>query len=558
MCGKQYAVMASRQEQDPAIRSVWMISREYDGLAGAGGVKDVCRQLAEALVAEAGVEVTVVIPRYGFMDAIELGFSPLTSPPRRSSLDCEGSTNLFFDVDMHYVDEERRETVTLWQQMLKGVRVLLIEADRFAEKQGVYTYTAEEEKKIPWQYQGSGHFDYFAMNILLQKAALDVMILLDERPDILHCQDGHAATLAAMMRQNPGYRHYFLHSGVVVTIHNAGLGYHQEVADLDFARAVTGLPESVIMDGLLGNCFDPFVTAADYAVMNTVSENYARELQQTNDDARTGWLGHRLLKHGVELAGVTNGINPQDFDPTTPEKLGLIAAFNPLTGDLAGKRRCKDDILAVYSHLEKRDNVKQFGRLSMDGELPLFTFIGRLTAQKGVDVLLDSIDLLMDDAPGFQLLVLGTGDPQLERQLSRMTKLKALRGRVCFLKGYDPALAYRVYASGDFFLIPSQYEPCGLTDYIAQLLGNLPIVHLVGGLVKVEDGATGFAYTDHSPTDLAGAIQRALSTYRVDPLRIQTMQRAAVQRIHERHTWKNVMSSYLKLYTQAQAMTCSS
>lgn len=551
--------MAHKKTKQTTIDSVWMVSREYDGLAGAGGVKDVCRQQAEALVAEDGVEVSIVLPRYGFMDAKELGFTPLRLlSSRRHAGTCKDDFNNVIDVDMHYPDEERRETVTFWEQKLGGVRVLLIEAERFAEKSGVYTYTAQEEKKQSWQQQGRGHYDYFAMNILLQKAALDVMILLDEHPDIIHCQDGHAATLAAIMRENPGYRQYFRHSGVVVTIHNAGLGYHQEVGDLPFARAITGLPEFVIRAGRLGNSFDPFVAASGYAVMNTVSENYARELQETSEDARTGWLGHRLLQRGVKLAGVTNGINPEDFNPAKPESLGLAAPFTPLKGDLSGKRLCKENILADYNRPEKRTNVEQIGTLSLDGDLPLFTFIGRLTAQKGVDILLHSLGLLLAEDTHFQLLVLGSGDPKLEKQLAAITKLKEIKGQVCFLKGYDPALATRIYAAGDFFLIPSLYEPCGLTDYIAQLLGNLPIVHSVGGLVKVEDGKTGFSYSAHSPTALTETMQLALATFRAKPQQIRTMQQAAVQRISERHTWKKVMSSYFKLYDQALAMTCRS
>lgn len=535
-----------------------MVSREYDGLAGAGGVKDVCRQLAETLVVEAGVAVTVVLPRYGFIHTEELGFQPMALPSDQLHAGCMGRHENRYDVDMNYVGEERRERVSLWQKECKGVRVILIESKRFAEKAGVYTYTAQEEKVHAWQRQGNGHFDYFAMNILLQKAALDAMILCNEHPDIVHCQDGHAATLAAIIRETPGYRHYFRHSGVLVTIHNAGRGYHQEVRDLPFAQAVTGLPESVILYGRLAGSFDPFVAAARYAVINTVSENYARELQETRDDIRTGWLGHRLLQRGVRIAGVTNGINPQDFDPMDSRKLGLAAPFNPRQGDFAGKRLCKEAVLTDCGYLRKWDHVEQIGHLSGDSDLPLFTFVGRLTAQKGVDILLQSLMLLLDKAFRFQLLVLGSGEPEVERQLSKMTALPSVTGHLCFLKGYDSALATKIYAAGDFFLIPSLYEPCGLTDYIAQLLGNLPIVHGVGGLIKVLDEKTGFVYDDHLPAALAEAMQRALLLHRDDPGRIVVMQQAAIEQIVHYHTWKQVMSSYVTLYEQAIDMICGS
>ncbi|WP_457573456.1 glycogen synthase [Desulfolithobacter sp.] len=536
-------------------RIVWMVTREYDGLAGAGGVKDVCRQLARTLAGEVGVEVRVILPRYGFMKPGRLGFKPLDLP-RRDLLPCRGAFRNLFEVDMNYVAEERRETVSFWHRELEGVQVYLVEAERYQEKLGVYTYTAEEEEQDGWKKQGMGHYDYFAMNILLQKSGLALMIVLGEAPDVIHCHDGHAATLAAMMRENEGFRHFFRHTGVVVTIHNAGLGYHQEVDDLPFARAVTGLPEHVVLASRLGSSFDPFMAAAEYAVLNTVSENYARELQETNEDARTGWLGHRLLQRGVRLAGVTNGIDPQAFSPREPEKLGLAAGFDPLAGDLAGKRVCKEYILKRLARIRKHGHVLQHGTLKRDAEIPLCTFIGRLTEQKGVDVLLAAVAPLMDKDPDFQLLLLGSGDPALEEELHRHTVSRALAGRICFLEGYDPDLANKIYAAGDFFLIPSLYEPCGLTDYIAQLLGNLPIVHHVGGLVKVVDGKTGFAYREHSSAALARTMERALELYRTSPKKIRTMQKNAVKRIHARHTWSQVIRKYRTLYVESMKLAC--
>ncbi len=530
--------------------NVWMVSREYDGLAGAGGVKDVCRQLAESLVRHGNCDVSVVLPRYGFMNPEDLGFFPARVFCRSNQVETlearTRSSRDYFEVDINYLEGERRETVTLWHNNIRGVNVYLVEAERFRGKLGVYTYTAEEEKNEPWQQQGVGHYDYFAMNVLLQKAALDFMILRNERPDVIHCHDGHAATLAPMMREIEGYRHFFRRTGVVVTIHNAGLGYHQEVADFKFARVVTGLPERVITGALLSNCFDPFLAAADYASLNTVSENYARELQETDDDSRTGWLGHRLLKKGIHLAGITNGIVPEDYDPEKAEKLGIAAAFAPEKGELAGKVVCKQEILNLVREQDLLLNVKVHGRLALQDEIPLLTFIGRLSPQKGVDVLIGAIRRLFAGGLKFQLLVLGSGDLELEREMIDLVEQGG--ENICFLQGYDPQLALKIYAAGDFFLIPSRYEPCGLTDYIAQLLGNLPIVHHVGGLVKVIADETGFVYRLHLAEDLAETIRRALQIYETQPDRIIAMQKAAISRIHERHTWKQVMGSYLILY----------
>lgn len=540
-------------KQERQIRRVWMVTREYDQVAGAGGVKDVCRQLAEALVIHGGCVVRAVLPRYGFIDVERLGCTLLPMEQTSGRIGGRRYDHIFL-VDMNYASEERREPVAIWHTELNGVTLFLVEADRFATKRGVYTYTEEDEREVAWQKTGGGHYDYFAMNILLQKAALDLMILLDEQPDVIHCHDGHAATLPAIMREHGGYRHYFRHTGAVVTVHNAGQGYHQEVEDLAFAKAVTGLPERVILRGRLQKYFDPFMVAADYAVLNTVSEQYGRELQQTADDARTGWLGHALLERGVFLAGITNGIDPDSFDPRFPQKLGLLAGYDVLGGKLEGKKECKADLLALIASQGPHGQVKQYGTLVNETEPPLCTFIGRLTMQKGVDVLIQALHLLLAAEPSVQFLFLGSGMREFEEEIERIATTSPFQGRICFLKGYDSLLANKVFAAGDFFIVPSQYEPCGLTDYIAQLFGNVPIVRRVGGLVKVINGKTGFSYQDNTPTALADTIAEALRLYRHHPHTLRSIQMAAVQRIMERHTWQKVMAAYLEFYRQAISM----
>jgi len=339
----------------------------------------------------------------------------------------------------------------------------------------------------------------------------------------------------------------------VVTIHNAGRGYHQEVGDLPFAAAVCGLPMRVVAGNLLEDAFDPLLAASAHAVMNTVSENYARELQETDDDELTGFLGHTLAERGVVLRGVTNGIDPAMFDPRHPEQLGLAAAFDPATGDLAGKGKCRRELIKMLA-AGQIAGVTQSGKLDLRLKTPLITVIGRLTAQKGVDKLLDALEIMLPLDPDFQVLILGSGDKGIEEGLVRLANRKKNRGRICVLRGYAQDLASRIYAAGDFFVIPSKYEPCGLTDFIAQLHGNLPIVHHVGGLVKVVDEVTGFAYRDHSSAALMGTIQKALQLFRRSPKKIVAMQQAALEEIHTKYTWDTVVHRYLDLYDEARRM----
>ncbi len=510
------------------IQTVYTLTREYRGLAGVGGLKDVARELSEALVRR-GLQVTVFLPRYGFLDPKDRGFE---------------ETGVTFHVDMDYTYEERREKVSLWHKEINGVRIFLVEADRYAEKLGVYTYTEEEEAKEPWKKKGSGHFDYFAMNILLQKTALCTAIHLGERPDVLHCHDGHTAVTPALAREIMGLRNYFRHSGFLITIHNAGLGYHQDVADLPFAKANTGLPWWVINDSLLHQSFNPFICGAKYAVINTVSEEYARELQETDLDAHTGWLGHALKERGIKLYGITNGINPEDFDPREPEKLGLPAAFDPGKGDLKGKSICREEL---FKRIAQRDlKVKVYGLVKDKPGLPLLTAVSRLTEQKGIDVLATALRMLYEEGEEFLTVILGTGSPEIEERLIALSRDFA--GKMALLLGYDPALANLIYAAGDFFVIPSNYEPCGLTDFMAQLMGNLPIVRHTGGLVKVKDGFNGFSYQEQRPEALAQAIKRAFQVFREQPEKRLQMIKQAVAHIYERYTWDKVRERYLELY----------
>ncbi len=529
------------------IHNIWMLTREYAGVAGAGGVKDVAKQLSRALSRWKERRVSVVLPLYGFIRQKEVGLVPLVDPllPKKQ---------VSFEIDMNYTAEDRREKVRVWQVKDARVTVYFLEADRFLEKEDVYTYSQAEEKDDPWKKQGEGHFDYFAMNLLLQKGAIELMILLGEKPDIIHCHDGHTAVLPAIVNESSWLRSYFRQTGTVVTIHNAGKGYHQEVFDLPFAQALTGLPMSVIHQSLLEKTFDPFVAAGAYAVVNTVSENYARELRETTDDQLTGWLGHHLMDMGVRLEGVTNGIDPDEFDTRDVKKVGIKAPYDLLDDlELKGKRLCKIDLIEnLQAGLSER-GVEQVGEIDVTVNNPLFTFVGRLSHQKGVDVLIGALEHIFRTQTGLNVVVLGSGGVAEEEELIGLAKDKSTRGRLCFLKGFHPGLANRVYAAGDFFLIPSRYEPCGLTDFIAQLFGNLPIVHYVGGLVKVLDGKTGFSYKENSRRALSAAIERAVKSFET-PGVVREMQRQAVTQIHKKHTWDKVMKHYLDLYKQAKVM----
>lgn len=525
------------------IKRVVMLSREYAGVVGAGGVKDVVRGLSHALV-QIGIETHVILPRYGFLDAEGMGFERM---------------DLSFKVDMNYASEERTEEVGFWQADFSGVRCFLVESERFAEKKGIYTYTEADEMANPARRKGEGHFDYFAMNVLHQKASLGLLEGMELVPDVIHCHDGHTGLVPAIIREVDGFRHFFLKSATLLTIHNAGIGYHQDVADLPFAKAITGLPWRVIYHCLLNGSFDPLIAGATYGSVNTVSENYARELQETELDALTGWLGHALKDRGIKLEGITNGIDPDEFNPNHPEKLGLPCSFDSLSGDFQGKAGCKKALLRLLSAGEaaaefidgRFKDIRVSGTVEYRPDLPFFTVVSRLTEQKGIDILAKALERGHGREHAFNIAILGSGKAEIENHLRWVATLPHNRGRMCVLTGYDRILANHMYAGGDFFIIPSRYEPCGLTDFIAQIMGNIPVVRHTGGLVKVMDGINGLSFHSEDPAELSVVLERAVSIFNESPSTIKKMQQKAVEIILDKYTWDKVARKYIELYNAA-------
>jgi starch synthase len=521
-------------------RGIWQLAREYDSIAEAGGVKDVVTGLARSIAA-AGIPSTVVLPRYGFVDlrALEARKLPLT-----------------FDLDLPRENEASplaAEPVEVYACEQDGVRILLLDSPRTRSKRAVYTYRQEDEQEDPYKRKGSGHWDAHHLNMILQRGALRLARLLGERPAILHCHDGHSALLPALLAEDPEERDWFGATRALLTIHNAGQGYHQEIYGLDFAGQLTGLAEPVLRRGLAGEAVDPLLLGGLYATVNTVSEGYAREIMSGQMDELTGGLGRLYGNHRIVLKGITNGIDPLGFDPRSPERTGLGHGFDPLQGDLKGKGRIRAELLDRLT-AGRMPGLELHGTVSRQAAGPLYTFIGRLTRQKGVDLLIAALSLLFSRRVEFTAVILGEGESGLEERLRSLCREIPARGKLALLLGYSNEIAKMIYAAGDFFLVPSLFEPCGLTDFYAQMMGNLPLVHRVGGLQKVEHRVTGYSYPDQTLESLSGAMLESLADYRDNPALLARMRRQAVERIYARHTWSKVLQHrYLPLYKELAA-----
>jgi starch synthase len=504
------------------VRSVWHVTREFGGVAGSGGVKDVVRGLALASVG-AGIRTTVVLPHYG-------------------SVDLPGTRELgpSFHVDLCHHDPpwaRTRESVKVLQTWIQGVRLLLVRADRYLEKRTPYTYTQQDESQNPYISRGTGHWDTHQMNLLLQHAVVALVAAAGpDAPDVIHCHDGHTAVLPALMKR----------SGIpwngrcVITVHNAGDGYRQEIYGLPYARRLTRLSRRELVKGQLGPAVEPLLLGGTMALCNTVSPEYAQ-------DIRGSAFGKRLNLLGPDLVGITNGITIREYDPRDPAAAGIPVAFDPSADNLDGKRRCRAHLFRSLGEAELR-GIRSHGELKMLSQAALVTHVGRLSQQKGIQSMADAIETVMDRRADWQMLCLGEGERELEDRLIGLSQ--RWKGRFLFLRGFSADLAPLIYAAGDFFLIPSVYEPCGLTDMYAQMMGNIPIVHAVGGLKKVQDGTTGFSYT---PQDgLADSLDRALDSRRRRPQLIREIRAHGFRTVVQKSGWDSVLREhYLPLYSAA-------
>ena len=458
------------------IKSIWLITREYAGVAEAGGVKNVSCSLAEGL-ARQGKQVTVFIPRYACVSM---------------------ESKYLFSETLCIACEEY--PVNFSVAYLHGVEIIFIESWLFAEKHAVYVYTESEAEVIPGAVCGKGHADADIMNMILQKAVLAYAIRTGFVPDILHCQDAHTALIPALVRTENPYSDVFDRTALLVTIHNAGPGYRQVISDIYSAAYLTGLSHGILEKGLLNGRIEPFLLAAEYAHLTTVSPWYASELTSSAYDSFSEKLSGEFEKRHITVTGITNGIDYDRYDPRDVSASLLQYPFDPITGRLEGKYQNRIYFFNILGKLSENPNMTCFGGLRQNPHAVYFTYQGRIARQKGLETLVASAKIVLGTIPEARFIILGQGEPYLETILIRM--VQEYPGRFLFVRGYERSLARLAVTISDFLVLPSVFEPCGLEDLIGQIYGSLPVAHAVGGLQKIVDGKTGFLYSSgHEEND---------------------------------------------------------
>ena len=348
-------------------------------------------------------------------------------------------------------------------------------------------------------------------------------------PELVHAHDWHAALACACMAAHPTTA-----VPSVFTVHN--LAYQGLFAPADFA--LLGLParfmstQALEFHGQL-SCIKGGLMFADR--ITTVSPGYAREI--TTPEFGCG-LDGVLRERAGRLSGILNGVDGAVWNPATDA--ALAARYDAAAP--GGKARCKAAL------------QRELG-LAVEAATPLFGMVSRLTAQKGLDLVLGALPALLDS--GAQLVVQGSGEPALQAAFAAAER--AHPGRVALRAVYDEALAHRVIAGSDAVLVPSRFEPCGLTQLYGLAYGSLPVVRRVGGLADTvvdagaaalrDDRATGFVFDAATPAALAQALARAVALYRHPAAWQRVMRRAMAADF----SWRGAAAAYLALYAQAIA-----
>jgi starch synthase len=462
-----------------------------------GGLADVVGALPQALVA-AGVDARLVLP----------GFPAVLAALQRPRVLCEVGAVL----------GAARVTLRMGELAGSGVTAYVIDAPLMYQRPG-NPYLGPDHREWADNLQRFALLGWVGAH--LASGELDTGWV----PQVLHAHDWHAGMACVYLAAQPATP-----VRSVFTVHN--LAYQGLFDAPDFG--LLGLPGRFMASNGLEfhgqlSCMKAGLVYADR--VTTVSPTYAREIAL--EEFGCGLEG-LVRARGADVSGILNGVDGSVWDPRTD---GAIAAtYSPESFD--GKARCKSALQAALG-------------LPEDANAPLFVAVSRLTSQKGLDLVLSALPELM--AHGAQLAVQGSGDAALERALTAAAA--HYPRRVAVRLGYDEAFAHQMVAGSDAMLVPSRFEPCGLTQLYALRYGSVPVVRRVGGLadtvvdLEQHEASSGVVFDDATGPALAEAITRAVAVYR-DP---STWRRLVLRGMQQDFSWGPPARQYKALYHQLVA-----
>ena len=469
-----------------------------------GGLADVVGALPRALAA-LGHQVSVYLPRY-----------------RQTKL--ADPQTVVRSITIPFDDKYRFcSVVTAGANTPAGVRFYFVDYPPYFDREALYGGPAGDYA------DNAERFALFSRAVLEASKVLGV-------PHVFHCHDWQSALVPVMLRtlyaEDPAFREV----ATVFTIHNMG---YQGLFSPDTLPLLM-LPWDLLTISKMEffgqvNFLKGALVLSDY--VTTVSRKYSQEIQTT--EYGFGLEGV-LRDRAATVTGILNGVDYDEWSPQTDKF--ITAKYSPL--DLSGKLQCKHDLLHA------------FGVTSADSKVPVIGIVSRFAAQKGFDLIAQIMDRLAREE--MIVVALGAGDKTYEEMFQRLNK--QFPNKIATKVAYDNAIAHKIEAGADMFLMPSRYEPCGLNQIYSLKYGTVPIVRATGGLddtIEPWDArtgkGTGFKFSDYTGEALLATIKQALLAYR-DPSSWQTLMRNGMSRDF---SWGASAREYGKVYDRARQVRAS-
>jgi starch synthase len=477
---------------------VLIVSPEIVPFAKTGGLADVTGSLPKAL-RRIGVEADIILPLYRTVDRDRFPLAD-SGPPVRVPMGHREELGIVMETDAG-----------------DGVRAFLVRNDRYFDRE--FFYGTKDGDYV----DNCERFAFFC------RAIMEWIARSGRSYDILHCNDWQTALVPAYVKTLYSHGAAFRSTGTVFTVHN--LGYQGLFWNHDLP--ITGLgwelftPKGVEFYGKL-NVLKAGLVFSD--ILTTVSDTYSREIQTA--EYGQGLEGV-LYERRADLFGILNGVDYEDWNPETDPLIDARYSRN----DLTGKKACREDLLAEFGWTGPVDE-------------PVIGVIGRLTAQKGFD-LIEQIGDWLAKQP-VRVVILGTGERKYEEAMSEIGRLHP--DRISLRFSFDNRLAHKIEAGSDIYLMPSKYEPCGLNQIYSLKYGTVPVVRNTGGLADTvvdadEDPArgTGFIFNGYDPAELNDALSRALVAYADKPRWEAIMKRGMAKDF----SWNASARAYVSAYEKA-------
>ncbi len=472
-------------------KKILFVASEAVPFIKTGGLADVMGALPKTLAAK-GLDVAVVIPKYG-------------------------------TIAQKHKDEMKTlvtGTVNLsWRQQYYGVSVIVkdgvsyyfIDNERYFKRDKLYGYDDDAER-----------FAYFC------RAVLTMLPKVGFRPDLIHCNDWHTGLLGVYLKEDFAKDPYYQGIKVIYTIHNLKF---QGIYGPEIMGDIIGLPQYLFTNGNLecDGCVNYMKSGMVYAdYITTVSPTYAQEITYPYYGER---LDGYIRANQDKVTGIINGLDVDVYNPRTDP---YIKKQYTAANARAGKRDDKDDLRRSLG-------------LPIRRGIPMIAIVSRLDESKGLDLITYIMDELLEDE--IQLVLVGTGNARYEEFFRGLAQRHPTKVSANLL--FDEALAHRVYAAADIFLMPSRYEPCGLSQLIALEYGAIPVVRATGGLKdtvipfdKYRNTGNGFTFNNFNAHELLFTIKRALGAYEDSVVWNKLTSNA----MNSDYSWTRSAEAYMKLY----------